>query len=1234
MDYIDAEIYAFDSPKVRKTILPGRQKPQYLSEIKSVGGGSFTISTSDPKIVADPSLLDSRNVVKYRVNDKVVAAWLIIHKNSITIGDGERAVEAKEVSGEGLKTWFGDAEVRPRSGLKATSLDTRYFNFGTEKGLWYNAAEWITPFNLGVVHGKDHPGWTEYPDKWPEGSQAQWIWGQPYSLNAPMGFCYFRYEFSTNADRNYAIYAAADDQFTMYLDGEQLAVTDLKTSALRDTVRVDVSIPAGDHVLAFSAQNSPAHGGPAALVAAVYSVVEDIETKVFQTGDSGWKVNAYPASIPGGWTAGEIMLKLLAEAQSRGVLFPTYITPTFTSTHDSNGVLWADKMDWSFGVGESMASVLSKMEELICDAWIDPDNYNFHMVAERGKNRTIFGYDVDGVTVISTPVIFEKGKNLQQASSESLGKIKNSLSVKTADGWLLASSTDTSSSKYGTIEGTLDTGTSADISKSLASLVFEQRSTEEEGASYNIVATDKIPLVDFDVADWVKAPNDTGLLVPRKVMSISITEGDSGNALYALEFDTIFRDNEDRFNKILSKLSAGGLGGGFSNAGGGGSNFGNPVLVTPPSAPPIKIPKAPTGLTGTSDGYWSPNGVIPYSKVVLSWVAVTQNTDNSVIIPTAYEVWARPTSAGDEAYVVYATSTTPTATISNLEANSQWTFKVRTIGVSRNSSFSAEFTHIMVGPIIPMAAPDAPIGSSSNGLLTVYWTGLLQGNTPPPQFRYVYLMISTTENGVYYQAGSTFSRDARSISVAGLTVGGNYWLKLIATDGVGLQSAPSIAVQVLITGIAMGDLDPSISDAIDEAIALGTSAHETADGKNTIYTSIIDPAEGVVVRTNYFPNPDAKNPLGIGFSAANAFGQTRTITPNALNAWSQTLTSYRITMDTVNGDDVGNYPNLLILQLDIAKKYTLVYKINSNRARNVEPPKITGAANSYTVHARSTTTNTPLAAMTPKLGWITFTRNTSDANHVVSPGNLIGKQAGDYLEVADVMIYEGDYNASITHFSGNTQPVGADDYAWAGEADNSYSVHKRGGPTRGDQWWVLGSGATAGRIVGVKIWNGALWANYAFVADSILVPGSVGNIVIADGAITAPKIGAQAVEADNIKAGAIQTSHLDAGVGGQLDISANGSINLVVGQVDAVNNNLKEMQTYYQFGASGAIIGKPQSPYQLALRNDRIEMLENGNVVSYWNAGQMYVNSFIGEKVILGNHQLEKYGTGTVVRAL
>jgi hypothetical protein len=146
---------------------------------------------------------------------------------------------------------------------------------------------------------------------------------------------------------------------------------------------------------------------------------------------------------------------------------------------------------------------------------------------------------------------------------------------------------------------------------------------------------------------------------------------------------------------------------------------------------------------------------------------------------------------------------------------------------------------------------------------------------------------------------------------------------------------------------------------------------------------------------------------------------------------------------------------------------------------------------------------------------------------------------------------------------------------------------------------------------------------------------------IAAGAVRANEIASDSILANHIKVGQISTDHLSANVGRELNITGNDSVNIIVGKIDTVTaaqqataGSLQSMQTYYKFGPSGAVIASPGSPFSVALRSDRIEMLEQNVPVSYWNAGQMFVRSFVGEEVVLGNHKLEKYLTGTVVRAL
>lgn len=60
-------------------------------------------------------------------------------------------------------------------------------------------------------------------------------------------------------------------------------------------------------------------------------------------------------------------------------------------------------------------------------------------------------------------------------------------------------------------------------------------------------------------------------------------------------------------------------------------------------------------------------------------------------------------------------------------------------------------------------------------------------------------------------------------------------------------------------------------------------------------------------------------------------------------------------------------------------------------------------------------------------------------------------------------------------------------------------------PVDGDLWVVTGAGQQA---TGVKVWSAAAkaWQDYMLVAGKVLVPGSVGSVEIADGAVNASKV--------------------------------------------------------------------------------------------------------------------------------
>lgn len=59
------------------------------------------------------------------------------------------------------------------------------------------------------------------------------------------------------------------------------------------------------------------------------------------------------------------------------------------------------------------------------------------------------------------------------------------------------------------------------------------------------------------------------------------------------------------------------------------------------------------------------------------------------------------------------------------------------------------------------------------------------------------------------------------------------------------------------------------------------------------------------------------------------------------------------------------------------------------------------------------------------------------------------------------------------------------------------------GLVAGDLWLVLNS---SGNVTNIKVWNGTAFVDYVLLASSILVPGSVGAVQIANGAVNADKV--------------------------------------------------------------------------------------------------------------------------------
>lgn len=1161
--------------------LPVRLKPMFLEELKANGGGSFDLPLDVARSLPNPELLEYRNLVKIRVDGNTIGGFMIGKQNDDPITQEEAVGEKKAIAGEGLKIILDDAAVLPKGGLKRASSTKRAFNFSSEEGAWYNPASWINPFNLGQIHTKPNGAWGAFPEEFPSNTAAQWIWGTPYASQMPLGTCYFRYKFTVIAETQYALYAACDNYLGIWLNGEHLATSDPQNwDAWHKATRVTFTLPPGDHVLGFTGANASSStgviSGPAALVMALMRVDGDNETLVGKSGTGNWKVLPYPTQAPA-WSTGEVVLKLLQEAEDFGVFFPTWFTTTFTATHDSYGNPWDGALDWIFDVGESYTSVVQKLEELLCDMWIDPSDMTINLVNKRGVDRSVTKFDVDGITILEAPLKFEKGKNLRKASTAGVGKMKNHLLIRTEAGWMLEDNEyDPGTLKYGKLMAKLDTNASEALSKQLAQLVFAERGTAEEGASYEVIVTDGfVPWVDYFPGDWVLAPNKDGISVKRRIMSISLEETETGAALYTMEFDTIFRDTSDRVNRFMSKTGGGSLGTSYSNAGATPPSAGGPIVI-PPGPVILTLPEAPDGLAATSEGSWTSDGMRAVSTVSLTWLPVTTNTDGSATVPSYYEVWGFVTSEPDSLNLL-ALVPTAEAVIPGLQPDTNWTFRVRAFNdASRSGQFSTDITHTTLGPTTPMAAPSMPVLSSQLGLLVVDWDGFINTSvSPPPQFRYTRVEASLNNGLFWFNTGATFPRGGGSVSIPNFNVGATVDVRLIAIDGLGIESDPSLSAEITITGVDLGDLDQDVTDAIEAAEDAANAARESI------------------------------NMLGDPSFELNTY-----------EYWS---------WEGIGVTNTNTNPRTGERNLEITAKSFAYIPFRYNNAIPCDPGE-TYQVRMYVKVADTGVENYIADALQIRI-WYSSTEDFA-TTFSETIGGTISLDSGEYtLTVADWVVPPGIY-----YFKPYFQMTDID-------SDNIYYVDDIRVVQKVGTLLVVDGAIVADHLAAGSVTTLALQAG-SVVAEKIQAGAVIAGKIAAD-AVTANEIAAGSIETNHILAGAIETNHLSPGVGGELDISANDSVTIIAGQIDEVQgsvndtqDNLEEMQTYYTFGVDGAVVSTPASPFAVAIRNDRIEMLENGNVVSYWNSGQMVVSQFVGEKVILGNHQLEKYSDGTVVRAL
>lgn len=132
---------------------------------------------------------------------------------------------------------------------------------------------------------------------------------------------------------------------------------------------------------------------------------------------------------------------------------------------------------------------------------------------------------------------------------------------------------------------------------------------------------------------------------------------------------------------------------------------------------------------------------------------------------------------------------------------------------------------------------------------------------------------------------------------------------------------------------------------------------------------------------------------------------------------------------------------------------------------------------------------------------------------------------------------------------------------------------------------------------------------------------------------------ADTVDANAIVAGSIEVDRVSPSFGDDLDIHANGTVSILVGN-DAANaaansttaDNLAALRTRYDFTSSAAIISQPGSAFAVSISNTELDFMESGIARAYLNAGVFYAPKLSSTELTFTAHLIEDDPAGTVVK--
>lgn len=284
-------------------------------------------------------------------------------------------------------------------------------------------------------------------------------------------------------------------------------------------------------------------------------------------------------------------------------------------------------------------------------------------------------------------------------------------------------------------------------------------------------------------------------------------------------------------------------------------------LPVTPDYPVSIVPKAPTGLTVTSNtGEFTANGVI--STVKLSWTAVTESTDDEPIEVVEYELWS-DNAPGARVSETKATITMP--------AGVEESYQVRALtkgGQWGDLSTELEVTGAL--PSVPTRAPVAPTLTTGGGNVFARWNGsYVSGGTVGAYGVAVEARVGSS--GTWLQRGLLTGAGEQIINLG--VIGDTVQVRLVAKDVLNRTTGTSTTASIVVTGIERVDFDTSLDEFLDGLEGAVTDAQTTANNAQTAAAEAAEAAFLARALTNELIRyPDFVQHDGYDFSWARYSG--------------------------------------------------------------------------------------------------------------------------------------------------------------------------------------------------------------------------------------------------------------------------------------------------------------------------------------------------------------------------